>query len=108
MTDPVDSEAPAPTVRRLQVPPWVQFVGLPMVVVFGYLFARAASHALVVFLIAGLISLLLAPVVRSLVAAGIPRLASVLLVFGMFATLVTVVTIGVVDLVAEQAVEIRN
>ncbi|MCW2949453.1 MAG: hypothetical protein JWN41_466, partial [Thermoleophilia bacterium] len=62
---------------RMQVPPWVQMVGLPMVAVFTYLFARAASHALIVFLIAALISLLLAPLVRALVAAGIPRLAAV-------------------------------
>lgn len=92
----------------MQVPPWVQLVGLPLVLLFGYLFVQAASHAVVVFLIAGLISLLLAPVVRSLVASGLPRLLSVFVVFGAFAALVAVITIGAVDLLAEQAGNIRQ
>ncbi|MEO6866732.1 MAG: AI-2E family transporter [Gaiellales bacterium] len=93
---------------RLQVPPWVQLVGLPMLVLFGYVFIKAASHAVVVFMIAGLISLLLAPVVRALVHSGIPRLLSVLMVFGMFTTLVTVLTIAAVQLVARQALAMRD
>ncbi|MCW2955254.1 MAG: family transporter, partial [Thermoleophilia bacterium] len=107
MSDPADIPPPPATPNRLQVPPWVQLVGLPLVVLFGYVFARAASHALIVFLVAGLISLLLAPVVRALVARGLPRLVSVLFVFGAFVTAVTVLTVAAVDLVAEQAVEIR-
>lgn len=91
----------------LQVPPWVQLVGLPLVVLFGYLFVKAASHAVVVFLIAGLITLLLAPVVRSLVNSGLPRLLSVFMVFGAFAGIVTVLTIGAVDLLSGQAVKLR-
>lgn len=91
----------------MHVPPWVQLVGLPLVVLFGYLFVKAASHAVVVFLIAGLISLLLAPVVRSLVASGIPRIVSVFTVFGVFASLVAILTVGAVDLLAEQAVAVR-
>src|SRR5690606_5298566 len=58
-----DTPPPQTGPSRLQVPPWVQLVGLPLIVVFGYVFVRAASHAVVVFLVAGLISLLLAPVV---------------------------------------------
>jgi predicted PurR-regulated permease PerM len=93
---------------RMQVPPWVQLVGLPLVVLFGYVFVSAASHAVVVFLIAALISVLLAPVVRSLAGAGVPRPLSVFLVFGAFAAIVVVLTIGAVDLLVEQAVEIRR
>jgi predicted PurR-regulated permease PerM len=92
----------------MQVPPWVQLVGLPLVVLFGYLFVKAASHAVVVFLIAALISVLLAPVVRGLARRGVPRLASVFLVFGAFTALVVVLTIAAVDVLAEQAVEVRK
>jgi predicted PurR-regulated permease PerM len=77
-------------------------------VLFGYLFVKAASHAVVVFLIAALISVLLAPVVRGLERRGVPRIASVILVFGAFAALVIVLTIAAVDLLAEQAVEVRT
>lgn len=100
--------AVAPPPARLHVPPWVQLVGLPLVVLFGYLFVKAASHAVVVFLIAALISVLLAPVVRGLARRGVPRLASVILVFGAFVAVVIVLTIAAVDLLAEQAVEVRR
>ena len=108
---PVDPATTTPGVDapvRLQVPPWVQLVGLPLLVLFGYLFVKAASHAVVVFLIATLITLLLTPVVRSLVKRGFPRMLSVFIVFGVFAGLVTVLTIGAVDLIAEQASKIRD
>lgn len=86
----------------------MQLVGLPLVVFFTWHFVQAASHAVVVFLVATLISLLLAPVVRTLVAAGIPRLISVLLVFGAFAGIVTVLTLAAVDVAAGQAVNARS
>jgi predicted PurR-regulated permease PerM len=97
-----------PASGRLQVPPWVQLVALPLLVLFGYLAVQAASHAVVLFLIAGLISVLLAPVVRSLVHTGIPRVLSVFLVFGMVASIVAIVAIGVVDLLSQQAGEVSQ
>ncbi|MCW2974155.1 MAG: family transporter [Thermoleophilia bacterium] len=120
MTDdpasPRDAATTPPSVRvevdaaatRMTIPPWVQMVGLPVVAVFTYLFAQAASHAILVFLIAALISLLLAPVVRSLAASGIPRLLSVLLVFGLFAAIVTALLIAAVNFAADQAADIRS
>lgn len=93
---------------RLQVPPWVQLALLPVGLLFGYLFVQAASHAVVVFLVAGLISLLLAPLVRRLSTRGVPRLLSVLLVFGGFVGVVTVLTFAAVDLLAGQADKVRT
>ncbi|MCW2925392.1 MAG: family transporter [Thermoleophilia bacterium] len=112
----VDAPTPAPAVvgeatlepQRLQVPPWVQLVGLPVALLFGYLFVHAASHAVVVFLIAGLISLLLAPVVRRLVTVGIPRLLSVVIVFGGFVSIAAIITISAVNLLVDQAGEVRS
>lgn len=108
VSDLPETQPPASADGRIHVPPWMQFVGLPLLILFGYLFLRAASHAAVVFLIAGLISLLLAPVVRRLVQLGLPRLVSVLVVFGMFASVVTVLSLAAVDLLAEQAVQVRD
>lgn len=98
----------APPGGRLQVPPWVQLALLPIGLLFGYLFVQAASHAVVVFLVAGLISLLLAPLVRYLATRGVPRLLSVLLVFGAFVGLVSVLTFAAVDLLAGQADKVRT
>lgn len=107
--DGTDAVASAdPPGGRLQVPPWVQLVLLPVGLLFAYLFVQAASHAVVVFLVAGLISLLLAPLVRSLAHRGVPRLLSVLLVFGAFVGVVTVLTFAAADLLAGQADKVRT
>lgn len=97
-----------PPSGRLQVPPWVQLALLPIGLLFGYLFVQAASHAVVVFLVSGLISLLLAPLVRYLATRGVPRLLSVLLVFGSFVGLVSILTFAAVDLLAGQADKVRT
>lgn len=91
---------------RMRVPPWVQLVGLPLTIAFAFFFVRAASHASVVFLVAGLISLLLAPIVRTLTTSGLPRVVSVLMVFGAFAAVVTVLTVGAVDFVVSQSSDV--
>jgi len=98
----------SPATHRMRMPQWVQLVCLPLAIVSAYLFSRAASHAVVSFLIAGLISLLLAPLVRSLAARGVPRLLSVLVVLGAFATVVIVLTFGLINVITDQAIEVRN
>ena len=100
------SEAPART-ERLAVPPWIQLVGLPLLVIFSWKFAGAASHAVVVFLIATLISLLLNPVVRWISSLGVPRALSVLSVLSIFMVIIVVITIATVDTVATQAQHVR-
>lgn len=92
----------------MSVPPWVQLVGLPLVVFFGWLFATAASHAVVVFLIATLISLLLNPVVRMIASAGVPRPLAVLLVFSAFSVIIATFSVAVVDTVATEAGRVRS
>jgi predicted PurR-regulated permease PerM len=89
------------------VPPWVQLVGLPLLILFGWFFATAASHAVVVFLIAGLISLLLNPIVRNLNEVGVPRAVAVLLVFGVFSLLIVVLSIAAVNTTINQAESVR-
>lgn len=83
-------------------------MGLPLLVIFSWKFAGAASHAVVIFLIAMLVSLLLNPVVRSIIALGVPRGLSVLLVFSIFLVIIIVVTIAAVDTVASQAQHVRT
>ena len=59
------------------VPRWVQLVGLPLLVVLVWLFLNAASHVVYLFIVAGLIALLLDPLVRALQAIRLPRGLSV-------------------------------
>jgi predicted PurR-regulated permease PerM len=90
------------------IQPWVQLVGLPLIVLFGWLFASAASRAVIIFVVATLISLLLNPIVRRIVRRGVPRAVAVLVVFTAFSAIITVLTILVVNIVSEQAGEIRD
>lgn len=93
---------------RVSVPTWIQLVGLPLALVTGFLFASAASHAVLVFTIAVIISLLLNPIVRALVMAGVPRAFAVLMVFSLFATIIAVVAIAVVNTGVTQVQVLRS
>ena len=56
--------APAGPPPRIQIPRWIQLVGLPLAVFFAWVFGQAAGHAFFLFLLALLIALLLDPIVR--------------------------------------------
>jgi predicted PurR-regulated permease PerM len=77
-----DDEAANPPARAepVLVPRWVQLVLLPLSIVAAYLVLRAAGPVLLLFIIAGLIALLLNPIVALLQRAHIPRGAAVGLV----------------------------
>lgn len=107
-SQPSESVAAEGSANRLAVPPWIQLVGLPLIILFVWLFATAASHAVVVFVIAGLISLLLNPIVRAMIAVGVPRSLAVLLVFSVFSLIIAVLTVALVDTTATQAGRIRD
>jgi predicted PurR-regulated permease PerM len=65
----------------LLVPRWIQLVSLPVIVLFGWVFAGAVRHALFIFLISGIIAMLLNPMVSTLASLRIPRGLAVLVVY---------------------------
>jgi predicted PurR-regulated permease PerM len=73
--------APAPGVPVLLVPRWIQLVSLPVVVLFGWIFAGAVRHALFVFLVSGIVAMLLNPLVSALTSLRLPRGLAVLVVY---------------------------
>jgi predicted PurR-regulated permease PerM len=97
-----------PEPEHLVIPPWVQLVGLPMLVLFAWLFASAASRAVVMFLVATLVSMLLNPIVRSMVRRGTPRPVAVLVVFSTFSAIVVALSIVVINVVSDQAVRVSD
>src|SRR3954454_7598478 len=76
---PLEKPPPAPPARvaPVVVPRWVQLVLLPLAIVGAYLLLRAAGPVLLLFTIAGLIALLLNPLVALLQRLRIPRGAAV-------------------------------
>jgi predicted PurR-regulated permease PerM len=84
---PGESEPQAPP--KVVIPRWVQLVMLPISVLALYVVARAASKALVIFIVAGLIALILNPLVALVQKhARLPRGLAVLTVYlGFFLVL---------------------
>ena len=79
---------------RIEVPRWIQLVGLPAVLVCLWLIASAAAHVVFLFLIAALVALLLDPLVRGLQRARLPRGLSVALVYLSFLAVVVLVIVA--------------
>jgi predicted PurR-regulated permease PerM len=83
---------------KIEIPRWIQLVGLPLLLLLLWVIAGAARHAVFLFLIAALIALLLDPVVRAVGRAWLPRGLAVGIVYLAFAV-VTIVIIGAVGTV---------
>jgi predicted PurR-regulated permease PerM len=71
----------APTI---EIPRWIQLVGLPLVLILAWVLAGAVRQVLFLFLVASLIALLLNPLVRGVSHARVPRGFSVAIVYVTF------------------------
>ncbi|HEY7706665.1 MAG TPA: AI-2E family transporter [Gaiellaceae bacterium] len=83
---------------KIEIPRWIQLVGLPLVLLFLWTLAGTVAHVVFLFIVAALIALLLDPLVRALARLRIPRGFSIAVVFLSFAAalVVGVIAIGVV------------
>ena len=87
---------------KIQIPRWIQLVGLPLLLPFLWTFAGAVRHVVFLFLVAGLIALLLNPIVRGLTKLWIPRGLGVAIVYLAFAALVAAASIALGTVVVDQ------
>ncbi|NLT35639.1 MAG: AI-2E family transporter [Gaiellales bacterium] len=78
---------------RVHIPRWVQLGLIPVVAILGYVVARSMGHAILIFLMAGLIALLLNPVVVALKRLRIPRALSAAFVYLSFVAAVALVVV---------------
>jgi predicted PurR-regulated permease PerM len=85
---------------RIVVPRWIQLVGLPLLLLLAWVFLSAASHVVFLFIVAGLVALLLDPLVRALQAFRLPRGLSVAVVFLAFAAALGLIIVAVATAVA--------
>jgi putative heme transporter len=93
---------------KLVVPRWIQLVGLPLLLIAAWSIAGAVRHVVFLFLVAGLIALLLNPIVRGLGRAWIPRGFAVALVYLTFAALVVLAGIALATVVVDQTKSAAN
>ena len=94
-----------PSAHKIQIPRWMQLVGLPLVLLFLWTLASTVAHVVFLFIVAALIALLLDPLVRALGRMRIPRGFSVAVVFLSFATVLVVGVIAIGVVVVDQSRE---
>jgi predicted PurR-regulated permease PerM len=92
----------APVPPRLEIPRWVQLVGLPLLLLLAWVVAGAVRHVVFVFLVALLIALLLNPLVRGLGRVWIPRGLGVAIVYLSFAAVVALAILALATVVVQQ------
>ena len=95
---------PAP----IEIPRWIQLVGLPLVLLLAWAVAGAVRHAVFLFLVAGLVALLLNPLVRALGRMRIPRGFGVAIVYLTFAAVLVIAVVSLATIVVDQGQTASN
>ena len=92
----------APRGPTIQIPRWIQLVGLPVLLVLGYFLASTLGHALFLFLTGAVIAFLFNPLARDLQKLKLRRGLAVAIVFLLFAAAVGVAVAGIATLAVDQ------
>src|SRR6476660_7074293 len=92
---------PSAGAAKIQIPRWVQLVGLPMLLLLLWVVAGAARHVVFLFLVAALIAFLLNPIVAALTRVWIPRGFGVALVYLTFLAILLAAIIALVSVVVD-------
>jgi predicted PurR-regulated permease PerM len=93
---------------KIEIPRWIQLVGLPLLLVLTWAVALAAGHAVFIFLVAAIVALLLDPLVRALQAVRIPRGFAVAIVYLSFAAALIVAIAALATVVVDQTKSAAN
>ena len=76
---------------RIYIPRWVQLAVLPALLIIGWFVLGAVGQVVFVFLVAGLVALVLNPLVHGLERVKVPRFVAVFLVYFAFVAVVVVI-----------------
>jgi predicted PurR-regulated permease PerM len=87
---------------RIEIPRWIQLVGLPLIALLAWMLVSAVRHAVFIFLVAGLVALLLNPIVRAFERFRVPRGFSVAIVYLTFAALIVMAIVALATVVVDQ------
>ena len=106
--DTIFSMPGGPVPARIEVPRWVQLVGLPLLLLLIWVVAGAVRHVVFIFLVALLIALLLNPLVRTIGRFWIPRGLAVAIVYLTFAAAVALTILALATVVVQQTRHASN
>jgi len=99
---------PPPGATKIEIPRWIQLVGLPLLVVAAWIVVSAVSHVVLLFLVAAIVAVLLEPLVRALQRVWIPRGVSIAIVYLSFAAAMVVVVAALGVLVVDRTEAAAN
>jgi len=103
-----DMAGPSAGAAKIEIPRWIQLVGLPLLLLFLWVLAGAARHVVFLFLVAALIAFLLNPIVRTLTRVWIPRGFGVALVYLSFLAILLAAGIALGSVVVDQTKSSAN
>lgn len=103
LPSPPAPQVPVSGVEPVVVPRWVQMVLLPLAIIGVYLVLRAAGSVVLLFTIAGLIALLLNPIVHAIQRGPIPRGAAVSIVMISLIAILTGIGFLLASPISDQA-----
>jgi predicted PurR-regulated permease PerM len=106
--DDIPAAPPPATGTPVVVPRWVQLVMLPLGVLALYAIAQAAGIVLLLFIVAGVIALILNPVVELLQRAHLPRTLAVIVVYLAFFTMLPALGFVLAGPISDQATSFAN
>jgi predicted PurR-regulated permease PerM len=92
-----------PAAHKLEIPRWIQLVGLPLVLLLLWKLAATITHVVFLFIVAALIALLLDPIVRAFGRLRVPRGFSIAVVYLSFATVIVASAIAIGAIVIDQS-----
>jgi putative permease len=78
---------------QITIPRWAQAVLIPVAIFLALYFAKVASHAVFVFLVATVVAVLLNPVVLGMGRTKVPRWAAVPIVYLAFVAVIVLLFI---------------
>ncbi|MHB0867578.1 MAG: AI-2E family transporter [Thermoleophilia bacterium] len=93
---------------QIKIPRWAQMVGLPVILVLAWFAASLFAHAIFIFAAAGVIALIIDPLVRRLEWLKIPRFIGVFVVYLSVLAIIILFFILVIPPAISQLMELVN
>jgi predicted PurR-regulated permease PerM len=106
--DPLEAEPPSAAVQPVVVPRWIQLVALPLGLFLLYAVVKAAGTVVLIFVTAGVIALILAPLVAGLQRASLPRGVAIVCVYLGFLGVLVAAGILLANPISDQVTALRD
>jgi predicted PurR-regulated permease PerM len=106
--DPLEAEPPPAAKQPVVVPRWIQLVALPLGLLALYAIAKAAGTVVLIFATAGVIALILNPLVSGLQSMRLPRGLAIVCVYVGFLGVLVVTGIVLANPISDQVTALRD